>query len=122
MSVFRLLTALLLLVTSAAVASAQSPAQSSSEKNRVTAPNFLDPGRIEDYQPHLNHFVLPPEFRSQPRAQPQGDTFCYSIRSYQVARDNPHSDSTHPVKYSTCQPSARFTVHTIEMRNSASPY
>jgi hypothetical protein len=31
-----------------------------------------------------------------------GEPVCFSIRSYQVARDDPQSDSTHPVGYSTC--------------------
>jgi hypothetical protein len=36
------------------------------------------------------------------------DTTCYAIRSYLVARDDEDSDSTHPVKSSTCQPAKRY--------------
>ncbi len=42
---------------------------------------------------------------------------CYAIRSYVVARDSKDSDSTHMVKYSTCQPAARYQLKTTEMRS-----
>jgi hypothetical protein len=42
------------------------------------------------------------------------DTTCYSIRSYQVARDGKDSDATHAVGESTCLPSSRYGVHTAE--------
>jgi hypothetical protein len=45
-----------------------------------------------------------------------GVTTCLKIRSYVVARDSKGSDSTHPVSYSTCQPSTRYRVRTTEMR------
>jgi len=41
--------------------------------------------------------------------------FCYFIRSYVVARDDAHSDSTHLVRSSTCQPAGRFHVHTADL-------
>ena len=41
---------------------------------------------------------------------------CLKIRSYVVARDSKDSDSTHPVRYSTCQPSTRYRLKTTEMR------
>jgi hypothetical protein len=44
----------------------------------------------------------------------QGDDICYLIRSYRVARDEKHSDSTHPVKSSTCQPASRYHVRSAE--------
>jgi hypothetical protein len=37
-----------------------------------------------------------------------GDTTCYAIRSYVVARDAEDSDSTHPAGYSTCQRASRY--------------
>jgi hypothetical protein len=40
----------------------------------------------------------------------EGDTTCYTIRSYVVARDSKHSDATHAAGYSTCQPSTRFRL------------
>jgi hypothetical protein len=41
-------------------------------------------------------------------------SICYSMRSYRVARDDPKSDSTRPAGYSTCQPSTRFQVKSVE--------
>ncbi|HEY4905581.1 MAG TPA: hypothetical protein VIH89_19025 [Candidatus Sulfotelmatobacter sp.] len=41
-------------------------------------------------------------------------TFCYSMRSYRVVRDDPESDSTRLAGYSTCQRSGRFQVKTVE--------
>jgi len=45
-----------------------------------------------------------------------GDNTCLSIRSYVVARDSRDSDSTHPVSYSTCQPSNRYQVRSADIR------
>ena len=42
----------------------------------------------------------------------QSDNVCYTIRSYRVARDDPHSDTTRAAGYSTCQPSAQYRVKT----------
>ena len=47
------------------------------------------------------------------------ETSCYKIRSYVVARDTKHSDSTHPVSYSTCQPAARYQLRTTEIRSGS---
>jgi hypothetical protein len=47
---------------------------------------------------------------------PDGVITCLKIRSYVVARDSKDSDSTHPVSYSTCQPSNRYRVKSAEMR------
>jgi hypothetical protein len=41
-----------------------------------------------------------------------GDTTCFSIRSYVVARDSKHSDSTHPAGYSTCRRASRYHLKT----------
>jgi hypothetical protein len=47
----------------------------------------------------------------------QGDDICYTIRSYVVARDSKDSDSTHPVKSSTCQPGSHYRLKTaVETR------
>ncbi len=46
----------------------------------------------------------------------EGDTTCYAIRSYVVARDAKDSDSTHPAGYSTCRPSDRYRVKSAEIR------
>ena len=40
---------------------------------------------------------------------------CYTMRSYLMMRDGPHSDSTRQVGYSVCEPSATFDVReTVE--------
>jgi len=43
-----------------------------------------------------------------------GDTTCFSIRSYVVARDSKDSDSTHPAGYSTCRRASRYHLKTAE--------
>jgi hypothetical protein len=59
----------------------------------------------------------------QPHARvlSQNDATCYSIRSYRVKRDDPESDSTRLVGYSTCQPSNRFQVKTADERQRVVP-
>lgn len=47
------------------------------------------------------------------------DTTCYAIRSYVVARDDKDSDSTHFVRYSTCQPASRYRLKTAQVEGSA---
>ncbi len=47
-----------------------------------------------------------------------GDSICYKIRSYVVARDSKDSDSVHPVKYTTCQPASRYRLKTTEMHEN----
>ena len=51
-----------------------------------------------------------PAFLVLPDGELVTDNFCYSIRSYVVARDEKDSDSTHLVKSSTCTPARRFHV------------
>jgi len=48
------------------------------------------------------------------------DATCYSIRSYVVARDSKHSDSTHPVAYSTCQPANRYRLRNTVLEDGSS--
>lgn len=50
---------------------------------------------------------------------PDGVATCLKIRSYVVARDSKDSDSTHPVSYSTCQPSKRYSLRTTDMRSGS---
>lgn len=45
-----------------------------------------------------------------PEGEYGGDSVCFTIRSYVVARDNKNSDSVHPVSYSTCQPATRYRL------------
>jgi hypothetical protein len=52
------------------------------------------------------------------RISSQSGGFCYSIRSYRVVRDDPHSDSTHADGYTTCVPAARFRMYSTVERQS----
>jgi len=62
--------------------------------------------------PHSQQFTI--------HVSPQGNVtgerseFCYSMRSYLMARDSKDSDSTHLVSTSTCQPAQRYTVKTTD--------
>jgi hypothetical protein len=40
------------------------------------------------------------------------DTTCLTIRTYVVERDRKDSDSTHLVRYSTCQPAKQYQLRT----------
>jgi hypothetical protein len=42
----------------------------------------------------------------------QNEATCYTLRTYRVARENPHSDSTRPAGYSTCERATRFQLRT----------
>ena len=57
-------------------------------------------------------FGLPYRLRTQNLnfKEQQSDTFCLSIRSYRVVRDDPQSDTTRPAGYSTCQPASQYRV------------
>jgi hypothetical protein len=48
-----------------------------------------------------------------------GDTTCYAIRSYLVARDSKDSDSTHPAGYSTCRRASRYRLKTAEGQSAS---
>lgn len=50
-------------------------------------------------------------FHNYPDVLADNDT-CYAIRSYVVARDSKGSDSTHLVRYSTCQPAKQYQLRT----------
>ncbi len=113
MSVFRLLPFSLLI----AVAVSPVAAQSAPEKAplaSLSADSVPLSTRTGEHSPRLNQFGVPRVWLVNPDGQEQGDTLCYTMRSFKVARDNPQSDSTHAAGYSTCQPAARFHVHTIE--------
>jgi hypothetical protein len=79
----------------------------------------LDRIHAGEYSPRLSQFSVPHFLLSNPDRQPlDDDTLCYTMRSYKVARDNPKSDSTHAAGSSTCQPAARFHMHSIELKTS----
>jgi hypothetical protein len=142
MPISRLLSVSLLI----AMCAAQVTAQSSTEKISATiqpagsvqqssssSPDLLllfpnlqtEPGTAEtqdriqvgEYDPQLSQFSVPRFLRKNSDQQSTADdSSCFTMRSYKVARDNPQSDSTHFVGSSTCQPSARFQLHTTEER------
>jgi hypothetical protein len=94
------------------------------QKTEITSTPPLDRIRVTEFSPRLNQFGMPhitlgPDGLSQETSQ--GDTLCYAMRSYKVARDDQHSDSTHAVGYSTCQPAARYHVHTTQESMPVSP-
>lgn len=54
--------------------------------------------------------IVPPRLYANATGAAEADTLCYTIRSYVVQRDEKNSDSTHPLRYSTCQPARRYGV------------
>jgi hypothetical protein len=134
MSVFRLLHFSLVVAAGVATLAAQSSSDKipaaiqSSDSSQAAArtnllspnlnsdlnpPNPLDRILIGDYRPHLSQFSVPHILRAYPE---QGDGACLKMRTYKVARDGPHSDSTHSAGYTTCTPAARFQVHTAVLK------
>jgi hypothetical protein len=138
MSIFRLLPFSLLIAAGVATVAAQSApeknsiAVQSSETRYLTFPsgdlfasnlqtglkaNAIDRILVGDYRPQLSQFSVPHLWlRKDLDSQPPADNLCLKMRAYKVAPDSPHSDSTHPVGYSTCQPAARFQARSIVLR------
>ena len=133
MSIFRLLPVSLLIFAGIATVAAQSSPQKNSvvvqsvqtrqltfpstnlfSSNLQTGlkPNAIDHILVGDYRPQLSQFKM----HIDPDWQPRADNHCLKIRTYKVAPDGPHSDSTHPVGYSTCQPAVRFQTRSIVLR------
>jgi hypothetical protein len=59
----------------------------------------------------LNFSYIPflaPKFSSHSVTLAQNAAPCYTIRSYRFVRENPKSDATSLVGYSTCQPRTEF--------------
>jgi hypothetical protein len=73
---------------------------------------FKADGRGRISNPDSDSVVFLPTFPG--RRYP--DTTCFAIRSYVVARDEKDSDSTHPVRSSTCQPASRYKLKSAERR------
>ena|SRR5215471_15422651 len=46
------------------------------------------------------------------------DDTCYTLRTYVVARDSKNSDSTHPVRSSTCLPGSRLRLKTADAHSN----
>jgi len=118
MSTRSLLVSSLLIAFAAIPAVAQSahndaPVVTPSPDNRSENPNTITLGT----NPPI-HLSLDPQNRTTLQTFPLSnlsDAYCLFIRSYQVARDDPHSDSTHLVRTSTCQPARRFQLKTADL-------
>jgi hypothetical protein len=108
MSIFRLLPLSLVIVS--AMSAAQSTPQKSPDEIQSTNSGTLNIHAAARWE--QSGLARMSTFDSDGLLQ--SDTLCYAMRSYKVARDNPDSDSTHAVGYSTCQPAARFRTHTID--------
>jgi hypothetical protein len=93
----------------------------------LSGSNALDPVRVDKYKVSRSKsdtrtLLLGPEadagmVLSALDGQLDADIDCLKIRSYVVARDSKHSDSTHPVSYSTCQPASRYRLKTTDLRS-----
>jgi hypothetical protein len=93
------------------------PIQRPIEINRLQSP-YAKP----DAAPVDEHdWTFKPWPQPHARVLNQDDATCYSIRSYRVKRDDPESDSTRLVGYSTCQPSNRFQVKAADERQRIVP-
>ena len=114
----QLLTATLFLSAAMAVAqgqipnspdakqTAKPPAGQNASTDHEQSSLANDPRFLRDLLTHSRTFTLDGQLTS--------DTVCYKIRSYVVARDSKHSDSVHPVGYSTCQPASRYRLRTTQ--------
>jgi hypothetical protein len=138
MSIFRLVPLSLLITVSVAKLAAQSspetnpvvarsitPAQLSASNTNPFSPtlqsganpNAPDHVLLGDYSPRQSQFSVPRKWlHNNSDWQSQADGLCLKMRTYKVARDAPHSDSTHSIGYSTCQPAVRFQTRSIVLR------
>jgi hypothetical protein len=127
MSIFRLLPLLLLIAAGAASLTAQSSpekilvASQPADSRQLNSPaaaeqNVLKPLNGIGTDGNNLKAAPPPRFLTDQDSWSSQDNVCLTMRTYKVARDNPHSDSTHAAGYTTCQPGARFRTHSIEYR------
>jgi len=79
----------------------------------------LDRVHIDEFKSRTDYSPFKAEAKNDPikldlndARAPDVDGLCYTMRSYVVARDSKHSDSTHPVSYSTCQKASRYRLRT----------
>lgn len=132
MSLTRLLFPTLLLLSTSVAQNARTSAAPAtvgplSSGIVITPPKHTDPARalidgiatfkVDAYRVIPSIGIVPtssmnPVASPLPREQSLDDTTCYAIRSYVFARDDKDSDSTHLVRYSTCQPANRYRLRT----------
>ncbi|HLW85388.1 MAG TPA: hypothetical protein VKR60_09260 [Candidatus Sulfotelmatobacter sp.] len=82
----------------------QTPFYSDGLSLRYAAPGTFRLGE------HAAAILSPRQFHK--RIVTNDDVPCLTLRTYRVTRDDPESDTTRLVGYSTCQPSTRFQVKT----------
>jgi hypothetical protein len=70
----------------------------------------------ESFNLHLIPVPAGDKIALWPEGEYGGDSVCFTIRSYVVARDDKNSDSVHPVGYSTCQPATRYRLKKAVMQ------
>lgn len=129
---YRFLLVALCLCSLAAFAQDRSLLSGNADRNAQQVPDFrtppastpLEPWRIlpkSDSDKDKNLILMTPELGPEGIALTPGgplaaETMCYSIRSYVVARDHKHSDSVHPVGYTTCVPASRYRLKTADVQ------
>ncbi|MGA2901520.1 MAG: hypothetical protein ABSF40_14930 [Candidatus Acidiferrales bacterium] len=142
----RLLVLSLLISACVASAAAQAPSDNIpgsfySEPLGALPPDAVASIRLIPIQPpidldidHLLPYVKPETARAgghdwnideqlqlHKHARAREDVTCLSIRSYRVTRDDPESDTTRLVGYSTCQPATKFQVKEAGERQAIVP-
>jgi hypothetical protein len=55
-------------------------------------------------------FSLALDDRSRADSERDGGVTCYTIQSFLVKRESPHSDAITPAGYSTCAPASKYGV------------
>lgn len=87
---------------------------------RTPAAKPSEPWRIFPQSPEFEakNFVIAPDGPGDIVPEGLGDTTCYSIRSYVVARDSKDSEATHPAGYSTCRPARRYGLKKVTITPS----
>ncbi len=115
MTFLRVVTAVLVLGSSLATAQQKSDTEQSQNSPFSLFPerptvHFPDSNAITSFKPDL-----PRQFAETAKSL-AGDSMCYVISSYVMARDEKDSDSTHLVAYSNCQPSNRYRLKSAEMQ------
>jgi hypothetical protein len=129
---YRFLLVALCLCSMAAFAQDHSLLSGDADRNAQQVPDFRtppastqsEPWRIlpkSDSDKDKNLILMTPELGPKGIALTPGgplapETMCYSIRSYVVARDHKHSDSVHPVGYTTCVPASRYRLKTADVQ------
>ena len=58
-------------------------------------------------------FSLASDDRSRADSERDGDLTCYTMHTFLVKRESPHSDATEPVGQSTCLAGSRYNVRKV---------